>query len=272
MPVSDTEILPSGHAHPGDLVRIGSTVRRPVGSYTPAVHAYLRHLEKVGFEGSPRVHGIDSEGREVLDFIPGDVPHSPLPAWAGTDGALASLARLLRRLHDAAASFSPPPEAVWHEPQPPMTYAGTRVCHNDLVPDNVVFRDGQAVAFIDFDLSAPVDPIWDVAVAIRHWLPVRAEPDLERAHLDREPGPRLALFCDAYGLSAHDRSRLLDAVLECTRYAHDYVQMKAAAGERAWIRAMAEGRCERHLRSSHWLTSNRQELQSWLRSGSEPRA
>jgi len=261
----DTEILTSGHSHPGGLVRIGNTVRRPIGSYTSAVHAYLRHLEDVGFAGSPRVHGIDSHGREILDFIPGDVPHSPLPLWTGTDSTLISVARLLRRLHDAAASFVPPPDAIWHVPPPPAAYSGGQVCHNDLVPDNIVFRDGVAVALIDFDLSAPVDPIWDVAVAIRHWLPVRTESDLERVHLGSTPGPRLALFCDAYGLPAADRVRLLDAVLACTRYAYDYVRIKAAAGEQAWIRAMAEGRCERHLRSWEWLNDNRDELQTWLR-------
>jgi hypothetical protein len=261
---SDNEILPSGHGHSGSLLRIGHTVRRPIGSYTPAVHAYLRHLEDVGFTGSPRVHGIDSHGREVLDFIPGEVPRSPLPAWVGTQSALISVAGLLRRLHDAAASFIPPPDAIWHDPPPPAPYSGGQVCHNDLVPDNIIFRNGVAVALIDFDLSAPVDPIWDVAVAIRHWLSIRAESDLERAHLSSTPGRRLALFCDAYGLSVTDRARLLDAMLACTRYAYDYVRIKASAGEQAWIRAMAEGRCERHLRSLEWLKKNWKELMSWL--------
>jgi aminoglycoside phosphotransferase (APT) family kinase protein len=217
----DTEILPRGHGHRGDLIRIGNIVRRPTGSYTPAVHAFLRHLEDVGFVGSPRVHGIDSCGREILDFIPGDVPQSPLPAWAGTDSALVSVAKLLRRLHDAAASFVPSPDAIWHEPSPPAAYSGRQVCHNDLVPDNIVFRDGVAVALIDFDLAAPVNPIWDVAVAIRHWLPIRAECDLERAHLGSTPAARLALFCDAYELSATDRAQLFDAMLACTKYAYD---------------------------------------------------
>lgn len=259
------EVLPSGHGHAGDLVRIGDTVRRPVGSYSPAVHAYLEHLAEVEFAGSPHFHGFDQQGREILDFIRGDVPHSPLPLWAGTGQALASVARLVRRLHGASASYSAPADAVWHEPPPPAAYAGGLVCHNDWVPDNVVFRDGVAVGVIDFDLSAPVDPIWDVAVAIRHWLPVRAERDLEPAHLGGEPGPRLALFCAAYGMSEHDRGRLLDAVRECTKYAYEYVRTKADAGEPAWVQ-VAEERCARHLRSIDWLDENREQLQSWISS------
>ena len=41
------------------VVRVGDTVRRNVGPWTPAVHALLRHLEYVGFTGAPRVLGID---------------------------------------------------------------------------------------------------------------------------------------------------------------------------------------------------------------------
>src|SRR5205823_1806197 len=78
------------------VVRVGATVRRPVQPQTPAVHAFLRHLEAAGFEGAPRVLGIDGQGREVLSFVPGDVPPRPLPPWAATDGALAGLARLQR--------------------------------------------------------------------------------------------------------------------------------------------------------------------------------
>src|SRR5207249_366967 len=57
-----------------DAVRVGDTVRRRAGPWTPAVHALLRHLEAVGFEGSPRVIGIDEHGREALAYIEGDGP------------------------------------------------------------------------------------------------------------------------------------------------------------------------------------------------------
>jgi len=35
------------------VVRVGDTVRRPVGSWTPAVHALLNHLHRAGFRGAP---------------------------------------------------------------------------------------------------------------------------------------------------------------------------------------------------------------------------
>ena len=50
-----------------DAVRVGDTVRRRAGPWTPAVHALLRYLESAGFE-APRVVGMDAQGREVLGF------------------------------------------------------------------------------------------------------------------------------------------------------------------------------------------------------------
>src|SRR5260370_6878180 len=61
------------------IVRRGDQLLRPMGPWSNAVHEYLRHLEAAGFEGSPRVLGIEGD-REVLTFIAGEVaahPRSP---------------------------------------------------------------------------------------------------------------------------------------------------------------------------------------------------
>ena len=58
MSESDAEARLQGGNLTG-VVRIGETVRRAPGPWTPAVHALLRHLEYVGFTGSPRALGMD---------------------------------------------------------------------------------------------------------------------------------------------------------------------------------------------------------------------
>jgi hypothetical protein len=74
---------------------------------SPFVHALLRHFEAVGFEGAPRLLGIDQQGREMLSFIEGDVFVSPEsaqdPVAILSDAKLVSAARLIRRFHDATA-------------------------------------------------------------------------------------------------------------------------------------------------------------------------
>ena len=71
-----------------------------------------------------------------------------------TETALRSVGSLLRRLHDAGAAIAVDARAEW-----PRSLAdpagGTMLCHNDVCPENVVFRDGRATALIDFDLAAP---------------------------------------------------------------------------------------------------------------------
>jgi hypothetical protein len=62
--------LAGGNVSDG-VVRVGDTVRRPAGPWTPAVHALLAHLHEVGFHAAPRPLGLDERGREVLEFVPG---------------------------------------------------------------------------------------------------------------------------------------------------------------------------------------------------------
>src|SRR5919197_5423508 len=94
-----------------DVVRVGNTVRRVTGPWSPAVHALLRHLEAVGFDGAPRFLGIDERGREVLSFVEGETLRPDIRD--SDDDLLAAVGRLLRRYHEAAASFVPPPGVAW---------------------------------------------------------------------------------------------------------------------------------------------------------------
>ena len=76
--------------------------------------------------------GIDEDGRERLVFIDGDVPVPPYPDWSQSDPALASIARLLRGLHDAARGFDPQ-GLTWDDTLADPA-GGTLVCHNDVCP------------------------------------------------------------------------------------------------------------------------------------------
>jgi hypothetical protein len=94
-PQQDGVPLAGGRMTSG-IVRHGGRVRRPAGSWTPAVHEYLRHLAAAGFEGSPRVLEA-GDGWELLTYLDGEVAVDPdwqpgrgnrLPPYARTDEAL----------------------------------------------------------------------------------------------------------------------------------------------------------------------------------------
>jgi hypothetical protein len=172
------DVLRGGYTNAGQILRIGATVRRPWRATSPATGALLTHLERVGFDGAPRWLGRDSEGRETLSYIPGAAALEPYADWMLADEALVSVAQLLRRFHDAVASFDPA-GLEWPQPVPAAFRDGT-ISHNDPNLDNVIFVGGRAVALIDFDLASPGSAVWDVACAARLWAPLREPEDVPK--------------------------------------------------------------------------------------------
>jgi thiamine kinase-like enzyme len=87
------------------------------------------------------------------------------------------------------------------------------VCHNDLELSNIVFRDGIAVALIDFEFAAPGRPVYDLAHLARFCVPI--DDDVDQARLGWRPADepaRLRLVADAYGLDGAGRTELLTAI------------------------------------------------------------
>lgn len=239
------------------VVRVGDTVRRPLTEASGAVQALLLHLEKVGFDGAPRYLGRDREGRDVLSYIDGQVPLPPYPAWSMTDHALVDLAHLLRRFHEATASFDCTGISGWASDwADPL--AGHVICHNDLFPENVVFRDGRVIALIDFDMAAPGRPLWDVAIAAQEWAPLSA-PDARRdhpRHLDRIA--RLRRFARAYGVEPDRASELVELIFAERQQALAHIRSEIAAGNQTWVDHWHEtGGEERAETDDAWLEQHR---------------
>lgn len=262
-PADDGEVLlHGGLTNQGLVSRIGATVRRPWRQTSPATHALLAHLERAHFDGAPRFLGQDEHGREVLTYVEGKVPMEPYPEWALTDDALISVAELLRRYHDAVASFD---HAVHSWPRAvPRAFRDTTVTHNDPTLDNVVFARGRAVALIDFDLAGPGSAVWDVACAARLCAPLRDERDVPRPVRTR-PAERLRTFVDAYGLPERDRARVVDALLPAHDWAYDVVREAVASGHRAFGEAWRQGGVrERAARTRRWIAAHDRDLRQAL--------
>jgi hypothetical protein len=246
-------LLLGGTANRGQVVRVGDTVRRPQRATSPATHALLSHLADVGFDGAPRFLGVDEQAREVLSYVPGTAITPPYPAWALTDEALVSVAHLLRDYHRAVSTFSPAPH-LW-PPSPPPPFAGQLISHNDVNLDNVVFRDGRAVALIDFDLASPGSRVWDVACAARLWAPLRPDGYIDDARRGRALA-RFGLFADSYGVSDTDRARLVSAVRHNHEWSYDIVGTAAANGHPAFSAYWAGGAMQRAAETRAWYTDS----------------
>lgn len=223
--------LYGGTANRGRVVRVGDTVVRPTAPFRPATHALLAHLDTVGFDGAPRVLSVHSDpggpATETLSYIAGRAAVPPVPEDLLTDEALVSVADLLRRYHRAVASFDPAGYA-WPRPVPARYRTGL-VSHNDVYPANVVFRDGRAVALIDFDLAGPGSAVWDFAAAARLFVPLLDEADVTDSRQGRAV-ERFRVFLAASGLPRAMRTCVADALLANHDWTYEIVTEAAAAG------------------------------------------
>ena len=95
------------------VVRVGDTVRRAAGPWTPTIHAFMRHLRAAGFEMVPEPLGIDDRGREVISFLPGAPATYPPADFVWSETTLSAVARSLRAFHDASLGFVPPANGCW---------------------------------------------------------------------------------------------------------------------------------------------------------------
>lgn len=251
---ADVQVLAGGMGNGGAVVRIGDTVRRPASPHERATSALLAGLFGVGFPAPVRL-GTEKDGTGLFQWIEGAVPVPPYQSWSLSDAALRSVGRLLRRYHTAVAALSLPAGLDWSQ-ELADPHGGPIISHNDVCPENVVFRGAEAVALLDFDLAAPGRPVWDLAGAAYMWIPLRP-PELAgiRSHLD--PFQRLAVLAHAYGLEPADRAALVDAVIERQRVGARFVESRVRAGEPAFIAVWGEtGGTAIHARIGAWLDAN----------------
>jgi hypothetical protein len=258
--VTDEQLLPGGIAHAGAVVRVGDEVRRPASEHSGTIHALLLHLRQQGFEGAPLPLGFADGDRERLAFIPGDVPIPPYPAWSLTETALASAAELLRGFHDATAGFVPPPGATWNRELADRSPRAEVICHNDVCPENIVYREGTAVALLDFDFAAPGRRVFDVAAFARMVVPLDAPDDAARSGRGGlDPVARLRVVADGYGLARADRRELLEVIGDQIAVGGEFVRRRVEAGEEAFIEMWnATGGAERYDRRRAWFAEHRQ--------------
>lgn len=146
--------------------RRGDIVFREAAPWSDTTIALLRHLEQEGFAHAPRVvgSGRDEHGREMVSFIAGESVHPH--AW--NDEALPLLGQMLRHLHQAAARFVPPSDAVWRPWFGRTLGQPSVIGHCDTGAWNIIARDGLPVALIDWEAAGPVDPLIELAQAC--WL------------------------------------------------------------------------------------------------------
>jgi hypothetical protein len=260
----DREVLHGGVANAGQVVRIGDVVERPANRHSVAVHRFLGALHEQGFDGVPEPLEV-RDGRERLRFVPGRVAVPPFPDWVQTDNFLASTTSLLARFHAASSHAGFPSNEEWSdELADPL--GGPIVCHNDVCWENVVFRDGGAVALLDFDFAAPGRPLHDLAQFARMCVPVDDDVNTERlgwASADRPA--RLRLVCDTYGVDDAGRAVVLQIIDHTIERGGEFVLRHVQADDPGFVQMWRDmGGMERFDRRREWWQRSRRSFATAL--------
>lgn len=259
----DIEVLAGGIANAGAVVRVGDHVVRPTSEHTPAIHRYLRYVRASGCQAVPDVIGLDPDGRERLAFVPGDVPLPPFPAWSYAPSTLASTAALLRQIHDASVGFDAT-GLVWSDElaDPGAGAADDVICHNDVCPENVVYRRGAAVAILDWEFAAPGRRLYDVAALARMCVPIDSpEGAAQLGRADADPFRGIASVADGYGLTDEDRLELVEVLGGQIARGGSFVQRRVDAGDEAFVEMWESmGGMARFDRRREWFAANRRLL------------
>jgi hypothetical protein len=192
------------------------TVLKASGAWSVSVLGLLRHLEDVGFDGAPRVlgSGFAPDGRMVLTYVPGTSAHPR--AWPSEAGSL--IGSLLRRAHDAIASFNAPPDAHWSDHWLSRVGPGTDMIlgHRDTAPWNIIGPGGWPTTLIDWDLAGPVSRTSEIAYTV--WLNAQLHDD-DVAEMQGLPdaasrAEQARHIVDGYGMTKAQREDLVDRMIE----------------------------------------------------------
>lgn len=263
MPSREREIVLKG-GNENVVVQVGETVRRPVHPWTPAVHALLRQLEAAGFSESPRVLGFDEQAREVLLMIPGEAGNYPASPPMQTESSLIAVAEMLKRYH-AAATIQPGwGDLPWRYRDPEPTRWEV-ICHSDVAPYNIVYREGTPVGLIDFDVAGPGPRLWDIAYAAYRFAPLASDASCRHFGFAAPPDRvrRLALFCDAYGLD--DRTGLLEMAVSRIEGLRNDILNRAAAGDPGVTTHLEEDHVGSYNADLAWIRQNAAALEPSIR-------
>lgn len=133
---------------------------------TNTIHNLLCYVRSQGIDWVSESFGLNSDGKHVLSFIEGIVPHEVLD-WIWDEDILKDVALKLRQWHDATVNFKYKP-ARWLLNNDEINEV---ICHNDFAPYNCVFKHNRFIGLIDFDVCSPGSRIWDISYTGYRFIP-----------------------------------------------------------------------------------------------------
>jgi hypothetical protein len=243
------------------VVRVGDVVRHPPHPWSASVHSLLAHLRSAGFTEAPAPGALGPD-RDEVGFIPG-VSGDDACLLVTSDQALVAVAQLLRRYHDAVSGWRPEVPPVWFDGQVGTGERDQIVCHGDVGPWNLVWRDGALVGLIDWEYATVGTRREDIAYALHYLVPFRDRSywaDVLGMRTRPRRRHRMSVFAEAYGITVDEA--LVDDVLASQRAGVDLIVTMAERGHPRHRQLIADGELDRERRAVLWGEGHRHQLRA----------
>ena len=238
----DEEPLEGGNAS-SEVVRVGSTVRKPWTAQTASVHEFMTAVRAAGVD-VPAPLGRDDRGRQMIEFVPGRLA---MREPTMTVRQLARVGALVRAIHDAAGDFTPT-----ERPADDMLLPAPEhelMCHNDLAPWNLIV--GDRWVFIDWDGAGPGSRLWDLAYSAQAFTLSDVHEPADHA------ATRLAAFVDGYRADRGLREQLPTAMAQRTQAMYQLLASSQLSGREPWASMYANGHGEHWSAASGYVALHR---------------
>jgi hypothetical protein len=237
----------------GRVVRVGDTVRRAAGDWTPTIQALLAHLRKKAFP-APRPLGLDEAGREVVAWLPGRASNWPWPAALLAVEGARQVGALLEAYHAAVADFRPAFPPTWRHGVQALG-PGEIVLHGDFGPHNLIWSEDALTGLIDFELARPGPAAEDVGFAVIRAAQLRPDEMTRPAGFETPPNrlARLDAFAAGYGWA---RADLVAAALTAQRAEIERIERWGGAGLEPWTTFRQRGLGRQARAELAWLDAN----------------
>lgn len=226
----------------GRVVRVGETVRKPWIDNTPVVQDYLGAVRASGVD-VPKPLGRDQHGRQMLEYIRGDLAIDQLPLG---DEDLLRVGRIIRSIHDASESYPVPGPDAWEMLLPADD--PDLMCHNDLAPWNLIM--GDRWVFIDWDGAGPSTRLWDLAYAAQSFGLLFAGQPV------REAAVRLRAVVDGYEANQALREALPEAMTKRTFAMYELLRSSSESGFQPWADMYVNGHGEHWRAAAEYVALN----------------
>ena len=233
--------------------RVGNTVIRPAGAWSPSVHRLLNYLDRKSFSYSPSAITLDlNQNRETLSYIDGNVAMRPWPTCLLTENGIIEVAQMLLRYHQAVADYVPASGSVWRV-SGVQWKEGMIVRHGDLGPWNMVWKSEKLAGLIDWDFAEPGYPIEDVAQVAWDCVPLYSpKKSIHAGVWPEDQLPRLRTLCKSYGA---DMATVINAVSDMQEKEFRRIKSFGELGKAPWAKLLKMGGLDEIIAASQWLYS-----------------